>query len=100
MRANVFGQIPLLNSACLVARYQFPLVRVNTNIVDCVNGQPESRSWHRVKDVRATWRLVVIIAMKVRIPAKVFIVRLGGAYNGKGPPEIPYLYGPVFTPRH
>ena len=44
MRANVFGQIPLLDSASLVARYQFPLVRVNANVVDCVNGQPESRS--------------------------------------------------------
>lgn len=38
MRANVFGQIPLLDSAGLVARYQFPLVGVNTNIIDCVNG--------------------------------------------------------------
>ena len=46
MRADIFGQVPLLDSASLVARYQFPLVRVNTNIVDCVNGQPESRSWH------------------------------------------------------
>jgi len=62
MRANVFGQIPLLDSACLIARYQFPLVGVNTNIID--------------------WRLVVIIAMKVRIP------------------EVPYLYSPVFTSRH
>jgi hypothetical protein len=63
MRADVFRQIPLFDSASLVARDQFPLVRVDTNIVDCVNGKPESRSWHRVKDVRATWRLVVIIAM-------------------------------------
>ena len=44
MRANVLGQIPLLDPARLVARYELPLVWVNTNVVDCENRQLESRS--------------------------------------------------------
>jgi hypothetical protein len=44
MRANVLGQVPLLDSACLVARYELPLVWVNTNVVDCENWELESRS--------------------------------------------------------
>jgi hypothetical protein len=44
MRANVLGQVPLLDPARLVAGYEFALVWVNAYVVDCANIQLESRS--------------------------------------------------------
>jgi hypothetical protein len=34
MRANIFGQIPLLDSSCLITGNELSLIRMNTNIVD------------------------------------------------------------------
>jgi hypothetical protein len=52
------------------------------------------------KGRKITWRLVVIIAMQVRIPCEGVYRNARRCITLMGSPEVPYLYGPIFTSRH